>query len=180
MSVFYKSINERLIKELENMSKFPSVLEIGAANDSNYLCNVKSMYIKRNNIDYTLSNVEHFSAERIPYGDSSFDLIFMVATDYLIKDLYQDLNEFYRILRLDGQILIFTYKEPSLESLKIDTKMLKKSYSEFERSINNYFDTELIINYYDRKHWLNFLYRLLPKWIKYKRSPWIVKVLKKI
>jgi SAM-dependent methyltransferase len=184
MSIHYKSI-ENYLRNFVRINNSNTILEIGAAEDSTYLSTLPNTTIIRSNINSSIINVKHFAANQIPYDAQTFDMVFMVATDYFIKNIQETIYEILRVLKKDGTLCILTYKSRTLDKLKNLNKSLGVvSYnhlSEYNRlAIKLSFDFEItrIVNDYINKSTeldliRSIFYRFLSKRLKLARSPWL-------
>jgi ubiquinone/menaquinone biosynthesis C-methylase UbiE len=173
MSVYYRSIDKYLANLIEFRSTTlkQNILEIGA-DSSKYLLNQKNLSLIRSNIK-SLPNVEVFSAESIPYPNSYFDLVFMVAVDYLMDNLELALIEIIRVTKLNGLVVIFSYKDSVLNRFGVDVGYIENIYYKIGK--NHSYTSEFIDNSYERTRIKSIFFNLLPTTLKRLRSPWIVK-----
>ena len=179
MSIYYSSINSYLVDCLSKTDSARIILEIGAANDSKYLLNQSNITIVRSNLDKSLNNVSHFPADRIPYDDNYFDMVFMVAVDYLINDLEKSIIEITRVLKPHGRIIIFSYKNKVINRLLKMNYCLSDIYYKFVESGKLIYSENHIENFYNRGKIRNMFYNILPRLARKYRSPWLVRILNK-
>ena len=182
MSIHYKSIESNL-RKFVNRNSLTKILEIGAAEDSIYLASLTNSNIFRSNNNASINNVMHFPANQIPFENKFFDLVFMVAVDYFIKDIEKALIEILRVLKPNGSLCILTYKGKTLDKLSVLNKTLGViSYNhllEYNRlsikMLLNIESTQIENNYSSKNHKFYFirskLYNLLPLSLRLARSP---------
>lgn len=173
----------------QNCKKGFKVLEIGGIKGG-YLSTRKDIELIVSNIDSNLETDITFNAESIPYENDTFDLVFMVACDYFIKNINQAHLEIKRILKKDGVLIIASYKENKLKYLQninkqefnIDSFVYSKE--EYNHKLKNLgFDVKNI--YIKNNPPKSILKKLIWNFVtekeKLKRSPWIIyKCLKNI
>jgi SAM-dependent methyltransferase len=184
MSIHYKSIEIYLRRFLQKDS-LNKILEIGAAEDSTYLASLTNTNIYRSNINTSINNVMHFPANQLPFDDNIFDLVFMIATDYFIEDIESTLTEILRVLKPNSSLCILTYKEKTLEKLRVLNKTLGVvSYNhllDYSRLSKEMFlkveFTQIDNDYSSKNHKFDFIrseiYKLLPYSLRLARSPWL-------
>ena len=83
----------------------------------------ESEYAKRNWLESAQkAEVDHlitytpFDAEKMPFEDGSFDIVFIAGTLHHIKDCQATYNESVRVIKTNGKICIF---EPNLRAIGI-------------------------------------------------------------
>lgn len=115
----------------------------------------------------------------------------MLATDYFIEDIESTLTEILRVLKPNGSLCIFTYKEKTLGKLRVLNKTLGVvsynhllEYSRLSKEI--FFKLEFLRidnDYSSRNHQFDFIrskiYKLLQYSLRLARSPWLVIQIKK-
>ena len=60
-----------------------------------------------------------FRGEALPFANNSFDAIFLFASFHHIKNKHATLNECYRVVKIDGVIIILEYTEKGVEDIRL-------------------------------------------------------------
>ena len=158
------------------------VLEIGGK---------KGGYLsKRDDIELIVSNIDKkegcdvvVDAQNIPFEDESFDMVFMVACDYFIKDIDQAHSEFFRVLKNGGVLVIASYKEKTLMHLKkinkekFNIESFVYSLEEYNQKLKNqgFLVENLFIKNNPPKNRLKrFVWNFLSEDKKIEISPWVI------
>lgn len=109
----YKSIDEILTRLVKEDSR---VLEIGSNGEPGYLDHIPNLDILRTNV-VNLPGIQKIvdAQKPLPFPDLSYDLVFLVATDYYIQNIEEMFSEISRVLTSGGYFVNATYKVSNLK-----------------------------------------------------------------
>lgn len=194
MSYIYKTGRIELIKQIKQHSKFIKgrILDVGAGSFSRYKDFFEfDEYIKMNTESGKNTDLIG-KVENIPSEDNSFDSI--VCTQVLgdVYELHKAFNEFYRVLKLGGTLLItenlfdslhdepndfWRFTEHSLrrlaEDANFEVRVLERRGG--YRSVMAQMKARYIIERFSaNKRWfarpLSFMFKICGKWAQYRDS----------
>ena len=161
------------------------VLEIGSNGKPGYLDNYPNLNIIRTNVRELPGIDQLVDAEvPLPFSDSSFDLVFMVATDYYIQNIDKMFLEISRVLVPGGSFVNATYKFSNLKwqvSMQSEARHAK-TWAEYKKSYNeaNFSSHyEVISNNEPKNRYKKMLWKITPQFILKIRAQWTIHICKK-
>ena len=176
-------------KELEVLLDYyandhASVLEIGSNGLPGYLDNRNDLSVLRTNVKKLPGIDQIVNAEHLPFLDESFDLVFMIATDYYVPNIEQMFSDIYRVLRYDGYLINATYKKTNL-NWQVRTQVSAvhaKSWEEYRQiyeSLGFSADQKRVLNNPPSNAIKRLIWKMSPKSLLYKKTQWRIHVCKK-
>ena len=157
------------------------VLEIGSNGKPGYLDDRNDLRIIRSNVKRLPGVNSVFNAEAIPFDDSRFDLVFLIATDYYVKDMNKMFQEISRVLKVGGIVVNATYSESNLRwQVKNQEKAIHaKSWKAYEKMYNAIgFESvlRLILNNPPQSNLKRFIWSMIPRKLLLLRTQWRVHI----
>lgn len=167
------------------ISKDSKVLEIGSNGLPGYLDEFPNLDILRTNL-IDLPGVEMIvdAQKPLPFPRSSFDLVFLVATDYYVENIEHMFSEINRVLVPGGHMVNATYKASNLkwqmanQSHAFHAKNwsdYKKIYDDLRLSAHY----EIALNNEPTHPIKKIMWRCTPSCILRQRSQWRVHICRK-
>ncbi|NDV22155.1 class I SAM-dependent methyltransferase [Desulfovibrio sp. JC022] len=140
---------------------------------------------KLNQVTHVESNIDPLngldiinSGDALPFKDNSFDMVFMVAVDYYVKNHELLMMECHRVLKGGGKLVIASYKESNLkrqvaeQDIAIHSFGLSKYRQAFSDAGFKDFRVETIINNPPLDFIKRTMWHCLPRFILRLRSQW--------
>jgi len=72
------------------------------------------------------------SASELPFSGDRFDVVFVKSALYQFRDTVSALNEFYRVLRTGGRVLIFDYNKRTQKRVQVKEGHNRPCWTQWE------------------------------------------------
>ncbi len=174
--IIYKQLDEYLKSLTTNKS---IVLEIGGEPGGYLTENVRlkltSNIFKLNNLDLI------YDAHNSPFKDNTFDLIFMVAADYFMKNQIMVFSNAFQNLKNDGQFVIATYKKRVLKKCNgvVHAKGKQEYIDMLKQSGFKHISVRTIYNNPPTNTFKKAIWNVAPRLLKDAHSQWCIYTAKK-